>query len=286
MSTPTIDIEHLRGWIGRSQTDSDPALARHARLMAATVDRPGPALADGDPLPHCWHWLYFLEGLPPGRLGPDGHPERGGFMPPVPLPNRMWAGGDVRFEGPIPLGATMDKRSTIKSVEHKSGRSGDLVFVTVEHEISVDGSRRLHELQNIVYKSPAPAGNARPPADGGPAPGQHVRKLTPDTTMLFRYSALTFNGHRIHYDQDYCRDVEGYDNCVIHGPLVATLLCGLAADVGPAPLRRFSYRGLRPAILGVDLEFNATVEGNSARLWSRLPDGGVSMQAEAEYEEG
>ncbi|MBE0595172.1 MAG: MaoC family dehydratase N-terminal domain-containing protein, partial [Gemmatimonadales bacterium] len=208
---------------------------------------------------------------------------RGGFMPPVPLPNRMWAGGDVRFEGPIPLGATMDKRSTIKSVEHKSGRSGDLVFVTVEHEISVDGSRRLHELQNIVYKSPAPAGNARPPADGGPAPGQHVRKLTPDTTMLFRYSALTFNGHRIHYDQDYCRDVEGYDNCVIHGPLVATQLCGLAADVGLAPLRRFSYRGLRPAILGVDLEFNATVEGNSARLWSRLPDGGISMQAEAEY---
>src|SRR5690606_1853928 len=186
MSTPTIDIEHLRGWVGRSQSDSDPALARHARLMAATIDRPGPPLADGDPLPHCWHWLYFLEGLPPGRLGPDGHPERGGFMPPVPLPNRMWAGGELRFEGEVPLGATMDKRSTIKSVEHKTGRSGDLVFVTVEHEISVEGSRRIHELQNIVYKSPAPAGNAKAPADGGSALGQHVRRVKPDSTMLFR----------------------------------------------------------------------------------------------------
>jgi 3-methylfumaryl-CoA hydratase len=276
-----IDLPHLQSWIGREQVDRDVAALRHAQLMAATIARPGPKLNDGDPLPPLWHWLYFLEGRPPAELGPDGHPARGGFLPPVPLPNRMWAGGRVEFEAPIPLGTTMDKRSTVLSVEHKSGRSGELVFVTVQHELSVEGRRCIREEHDIVYKGPAPAGAA---ASGvAVPPGAHQRTIRPDSTLLFRYSALTFNGHRIHYDQDYCRQVEGYDNLVIHGPLVATLLAGFAQEIGARPLRRLDYRGLRPAILGTSLTLNGELEAGGARVWSALPDGAASMQARVAF---
>jgi 3-methylfumaryl-CoA hydratase len=282
-----IDLDHLRTWIGHEQADRDVAAVRHARLMAATVDRPGPALQAGDALPPLWHWLYFLEARPPGELGPDGHPARGGFLPPVPLSNRMWAGGRVVFEAPIPLGATMDKRSRVRDVRHRRGRSGDLVFVTVLHEVHVDGRRCVREEHDIVYKAPTPpAASAGPGSDAATLPGERVGEaiVTPDATMLFRYSALTFNGHRIHYDLDHCRRVEGYDNLVIHGPLVATLLCGLAQQVAGRPVRTFDYRGLRPALLGATLTLQAHRDGAAADgrlvLRSVLPDGGVSMQAE------
>lgn len=310
-AAPSIDLGHLRSWIGRVQTDHDVAALRHAHLMAATIARPGPALQAGEPLPPLWHWLYFLDGLPPADLGRDGHPARGGFLPPVPLPNRMWAGGRVEFEAPIPLGAAIEKRSQVLAIEHKRGRSGELVFVTVQHEVLVAGRRCVREEHDIVYKQAVPVGSAVAPvpAVGGmaagisagtaadllaaaparapaaaeaPPPGQHHVRLTPDSTLLFRYSALTFNGHRIHYDLDYCRQVEGYANLVIHGPLVATLLAGLAEQAGGRPLRRFSYRGLRPALLGTTLDLHADVAANQVRVWSILPGGAVSMQAEAE----
>lgn len=276
-----IDLPYLRTWVGREQADRDVADVRHAHLMAATVARAGPPLQAGDPLPPLWHWLYFLEGRPPADLGPDGHPARGGFLPPVALPNRMWAGGRVEFEAPLPLAATMDRRSRVLSVEHKSGRSGDLVFVTVQHELLVDGRRCVREEHDIVYKGPTPPSPASPPVAEPPATGRHQRTIRPDTTLLFRYSALTFNGHRIHYDQDYCRQVEGYDNLVIHGPLVATLLAAFAQDLGGRPLRRVDYRGLRPAILGVTLTLHGEIEGDTVRVWSALPGGAVNMQATA-----
>ncbi|MBI3148036.1 MAG: MaoC family dehydratase N-terminal domain-containing protein [Betaproteobacteria bacterium] len=288
-----IDIDHLRRWVGREQRDADIAALRHARLMAATVDRPGPPLAAGDALPPLWHWIYFLDARPPGELGRDGHPARGGFLPPVPLPNRMWAGGTVDFDAPIPLGAAIEKRSTVAAVEHKRGRSGELVFVTVLHEVHAAGRRALRETHDIVYKDAAPS--APPPpvqatavgAIGDAAPAME-RAWTPDATQLFRYSALTFNGHRIHYDADYCRQVEGYADLVVHGPLIATQLAALAEQALGAPLARFRYRALRPVLRGATLMLRAARAADrgaeaepGVELRAVLPDGAVAIQAQA-----
>ena len=277
-----IDLDHLRSWIGKSRDDEDVISARHARLMAATVDHPHPdRIRDGEPLPPLWHWIYFLEGLPPGELGRDGHPARGGFLPPVPLANRMWAGGRLAFLAPVPIGATVRKESNILAVDHKTGKAGDLVFVTVLHELkSLAGELLVREEHDIVYKEaspPPPRGTAIPaPPGSGPS-----RTFKPDSTMLFRYSALTFNGHRIHYDQDYCRNVEGYANLVIHGPLTATMLAAFAQEASDGTLHEFSYRALRPALLGDDLAFSASIDGDRVSLVARLDDGASCMQAEA-----
>jgi 3-methylfumaryl-CoA hydratase len=274
-----IDLTHLRQWIGIRKDDCDVLSVRHARLMAATLGLEQEVLSEGSPLPPLWHWLYFLEGLPPGELGRDGHPARGGFLPPVPLANRMWAGGRVSFLAPLPLGATVGKRSQVTSIEYKAGRSGNLVFVTVLHELFHEGALALSEEHDIVYRDPSKEGPTQPWKPSC-AP-QHQKPFVPSSTTLFRYSALTFNGHRIHYDADYCRNVEGYDSLVIHGPLSATVLAGFAEEVTGKALRKFSYRGLRPAILGAELMLNAIVENGQVTVWAALPDGSVSMQAEA-----
>ena len=277
-----MDITHLQGWIGRETFSQDLLSVRHARLMAATLGRDQEALVEGSALPPLWHWLYFLEGLPPAELGRDGHPARGGFLPPVPLPNRMWAGGTLEFLRPLRLGKPAEKRSRIQSVEHKQGRSGELVFVSVEHQVSQDGKPALRELHDIVYKEASRQG-AVPAAS--PAPAESVRSASyrPDSTQLFRYSALTFNGHRIHYDLDYCRQVEGYDNLVIHGPLNATLLAQWAQDIAQQPLRRFVYRGVSPALLGQTLSLHAAGPraGKPLKVGVELESGAVSMQADA-----
>lgn len=273
-------LDHLRTWIGRSRSDEDVISVRHARLMAASVAYPPEKIGEGEPLPPLWHWLYFLEGLPPAELGRDGHPARGGFLPPVPLPNRMWAGGRVAFLQPVPLGATMRKESRILKVEHKQGRSGDLVFVTVLHElVSMLGETCLREEHDIVYKEPAPV--VAMPAGAMATKRQFTERFRPTSTTLFRYSALTFNGHRIHYDADYCREVEGYRNLVIHGPLVATMLAGLSEKVTKRNLVEFTYRGLAPAILGEEISLQADVAGNVVELEAVFENGQVSMQAGA-----
>lgn len=215
----------------------------------------------------------------PPRATRDGHPARGGFLPPVPLSNRMWAGGKLEFHGELPLGAKVEKRSSIASVEHKQGRSGELVFVTVVHEIVHEGKVLVMEHDDIVYKEASKPGATAATLDM-PKP-QRTLRITPDPTMLFRYSALTFNGDRIHYDTDYCREVEGYPNLVIHGPLNATLLAGLAEDTSGRRLRHFRYRGVRPSILGNELEFNAAQDGDQLVVWVSSPGGAVSMRAYA-----
>ena len=275
------DITKLREWVGKTIVDEDVLDVRHARLMAATIGRGAEDLVTDAPLPPLWHWLYFLEGLPPEHLGRDGHPQRGGFLPPVPLPNRMWAGGRVRFLDTLPLGATVEKRSTILAVEHKQGRSGELVFVTVQHEIGRGGKVAVSEEHDIVYKGVSPGGPVR--QEVRRAPGEHRETFVATSTTLFRYSALTFNGHRIHYDQDYCREVEGYPDLVIHGPLNATLLAGLAQSIAGKPLATFDYRGVQPAILGNALTLNGVREGERLELWTALPDERVSMQANATF---
>ncbi|GEQ77590.1 hypothetical protein CTTA_4595 [Comamonas testosteroni] len=277
-----IDLEFLRTWIGKEVISDDVLSSRHARLMAATLSLQQESLVDGAALPPLWHWLYFLEGLPASELGRDGHPARGGFLPPVPLANRMWAGGSLEFHTPVALGSNVRKRSYVSSIEHKRGRSGDLVFVTVRHEL-LDGDKvAITEDHDIVYKQPTPPGATSSTAPVMPAPS-HSESFEANSTMLFRYSALTFNGHRIHYDQDYCREVEGYANLVVHGPLQATVLAGLAARLGQRPLKRFRYRGMRPNLLGTPLLVNAAPDGDALILWTALPDGSVSMQAEAAF---
>ncbi|NML15781.1 FAS1-like dehydratase domain-containing protein [Azohydromonas caseinilytica] len=277
-----VDLDALRPWIGREALDEDLLSVRHARLMAATLGLPQDAFNIGTPLPPLWHWLYFLEGLPPAELGRDGHPARGGFLPPVPLPNRMWAGGELEFHAPLPLGATVRKRSRVRSIEHKRGRSGELVFVAVRHELFHGNTLALSETHDIVYKHPTPPG-ARPAAVPAPLAARYSEPVEVTSTLLFRYSALTFNGHRIHYDADYCRAVEGYADLVVHGPLQATLLAGLAKRLGPGPLRRLRYRGLQPALLGMPLTLQAAPQGDGLTLWTALPDGSVAMQAEAAF---
>lgn len=275
-----IELDHLRRWIGRTRSDTDVVSARHARLMAATLGLPQEPLVAGASLPPLWHWLYHLDGRSPGELGRDGHPARGGFLPPVPLTNRMWAGGRVWFLRPLPLGATLEKRSTVAAVEHRLGRSGELVFVTVRHELFHAGEPALSEEHDIVYRDP---GERLPPREPGVSPAAEFEKpFAPDSTMLFRYSALTFNGHRIHYDVDYCRTVEGYDDLVVHGPLCATLLAGFAQEIGGGPLRSFRYRGLRPATLGAALTLKGAIGEDGVHVWVALPDGGVVMRATAQ----
>ena len=277
----TIDLEYLREWVGKARSDRDVLSSRHARLMAATIGMPQSDIVEGAALPPLWHWLYFLSGEPSTALGGDGHPARGGFLPPVTLPNRMWAGGQLEFHASVPFDAPVEKRSTVVSVDHKEGRSGELVFVKVEHQLLHNETKVLTEYHDIVYKGASRTGTASTSAEMPIA--QHSRRIMPDSTMLFRYSALTFNGHRIHYDADYCRDIEGYPNLVIHGPLNATLLAGFAQEVSGHPLKQFRYRGLKPAILGNELSINAAQDGDQLVLWVALPDGSVSMRAEATF---
>ncbi|MDN5842697.1 MAG: MaoC family dehydratase N-terminal domain-containing protein [Alcaligenaceae bacterium] len=280
----TLDLEHLRQWIGKEEISTDQMALRHARLMSATLGLSQDDMQEGMPLPALWHWIYFLDGQPPEALGRDGHPALGGFLPPVPLPNRMWAGGSVTFNAQVPLGSSVDKRSRIQSVEHKRGRSGELVFVTVLHEILHEGKVAISETHDIVYKQASGVPKTVTPMQM-PVP-THSKRVQPDSTMLMRYSALTFNGHRIHYDVDYCRNVEGYPNLVIHGPLCATLLAGFAHEVGGRPIRQFRYRGVQPSLLGAELSVNAAkgVDGSDLTMWIGLPDGGVSMRAEVQLQ--
>ena len=256
---------------------------RHARLMAATVDYfASERICDGGCLPALWHWIYFLEGSPARELGRDGHPARGGFLPPVPLSNRMWAGGNLRFLAPVRIGATVRRKSTIARVDQKLGRSGDLVFVTVRHELeSPKGEPLIHEEHDIVYKDPSPPVQAAGGAIASPD-AQFNRSFVPTSTTLFRYSALTFNGHRIHYDADYCRTVEGYPNLVIHGPLIATLLAGFSEEVSGGRLYSFRYRALSPAFLGATIAVHGVVRDRAISAHAALDDGRVCMQAEAD----
>lgn len=251
--------------------------------MATTLGLDAATLKAGAPLPPLWHWIYFLDGLPPTELGSDGHSARGGFLPPVPLANRMWAGGTVDFRRPLPLSAKVEKRSRILSVDHKHGRSDELVFVSVLHEILLKGEVAVSGIHNLVYKDPTPPG-AGSPLPQAPMAADRSEHFRVDSTTLFRYSALTFNGHRIHYDLDYCRNVEHYSNLVIHGPLQATLLADLAERVAEQSLKTFRYRGLQPAILGAALSINAANDGGGLELWTGLPGGTVSMRAQAEFE--
>jgi 3-methylfumaryl-CoA hydratase len=268
-------------WIGRSEECRDQVPSELTPRLLATLDLVPPA---GDAIPPLGHWLLFQDWQKPEALGPDGHPKRGGFLPPLhDLPRRMWAGGRIEFRGELRAGMALRRRSTIAAIEEKEGASGRLVFVTVRHEIAGPGDAGLVEEHDLVYRGTE--GAAVKPAEPAPAPpgGSLVREILPDSVMLFRYSALTGNGHRIHYDLDYARGVELYPGLVVHGPLQATLLADLALRLDPGRrLRRFSFRGKRPAFHGCRLRLEGWHETAGVRLRTRDESGAECMSAAAE----
>jgi len=280
-AAPAIDIDHLREWVGRRQEAEQYINPFPAQALAGLLDRAqAPSVGDALPLP--WHWLYFLETPARAAIGIDGHPGRGGFLPPVPLPRRMWASGEIEVEQQLRIGDAARKVSTVRSVELKHGQSGPLVFVTVEHVLSQQGRTCLKELQHIVYRE-GPTSTAPLPS-GLPATDAAIWQSDwqADAATLFRYSALTYNGHRIHYDRDYATRQEHYPALVVHGPLLATLLLDLAQRVAPASrIARFDFRAQRPAFDTDALTLNGAPadDGRSARLWTTDSLGALGMSA-------
>ncbi|RZL88152.1 MAG: acyl-CoA dehydrogenase, partial [Variovorax sp.] len=268
-----------------TETLSDELVAYPVRALSATLDRDDPAPAPGDALPPLWHWLYFLPHALQSEIGEDGHPQRGGFLPPVPLPRRMWAGGRLHWHQPLKLGETVRRVSRIESVKHKAGRSGDLLFVLVRHELHTPAGLALTEEHDIVYRAMPVPGEAASPPTPAPEGAVWTRGLQPDEVLLFRYSALTFNGHRIHYDRRYVTEVEGYPGLVVHGPLIATLLLDLLRRERPdAVVRRFSFKAVRPTFDLHPMRLNAqpSDDGRSVRLWAEDHEGWLTMTADAE----
>lgn len=281
MSTPDQGEPDYTAWIGRQEETTDVIVIRPMRLMQAMLDRP-PSAKPGDALPPLWHWMYFPTEALQHTIGPDGHPERGDFLPPVELPLRMWAGGRFRFEKPLRIGDTVRKISTIKDVKTKVGRSGKLCFVTVEHVFDVGGAFCFSEEHDIVYRdNPAPDAPQSTPQPA-PTSSDWERQINPGPVLLFRYSALTFNGHRIHYDRSYCRDVEGYPGLVFHGPLTATLLMDLALENNPTEwISEFRFRALAPLFDTNPFTIAGKQGAGSAELWATNPTGGIAMKATA-----
>ncbi len=300
-NTRTLDpatLAHLQSWVGKTETLTDTITPAPLRALSATLDRDDAAPVHGTPLPPLWHWLYFLPQARQSDIGADGHPTRGGFLPPVPLPRRMWAGGRLHWEtaNPLRVGDEVRRTSTIASVTHKAGRTGDLLFVRVQHEVHNAGGLALTEEHDIVYRAAALPSDPVPQPEAVKKNAAWQRELVPDDVLLFRYSALTFNGHRIHYDRHYVTEVEGYPGLIVHGPLIATLLVDLARRQMPgAVFQKFDFKAVRPTFAAVDVQplrvngqpeaprLNASADGKtSVRLWAEDHEGWLTMQATAE----
>jgi 3-methylfumaryl-CoA hydratase len=278
--TNALDADHLKTWIGRSQTAQDVVSEDLVRKFRATLNLPETASSVA---PQLIHFCLAQPAAPTSDLGADGHPARGGFLPPVPLPRRMWAGGEVTFHGDLHVGDPVERTSTITDATIKEGRTGVLCFVTVRHVFAVDGKARVEERQDIVYRE-ASAAAVAPPAV---APtGAHQRMMETSAPMLFRYSALTFNGHRIHYDRRYTMEVEGYPGLIVHGPLQATALCHFAADIQGQVPSRFSFRSTGTLFDDDKALLHAEDKGDRLALWTARKGGPVAMSAEAHFGTG
>ncbi|PIT79577.1 MaoC family dehydratase N-terminal domain-containing protein [Limnohabitans sp. JirII-31] len=284
-------LAHLQSWQGRSESLHDLITPAPLRALSATLDRDDAEPVAGTELPPLWHWLFFLPHHRQSEIGPDGHAKRGGFLPPVPLPRRMWAGGRLHWHAPLRVGDEVRRVSTIESVTHKAGRTGDLLFVLVKHEVHNAHGLCLTEEHDIVYRPAAQSGDAAPAplsAAQQVQPGAvWQREVVPDDVLLFRYSALTFNGHRIHYDRQYVTQVEGYPGLVVHGPLIATLLVDLVRRHSDRPMKRFEFKALRPTFECADqrhlrVSGQPDASGQHIRLWAQDYAGWLTMQASAE----
>ncbi|NMF90847.1 FAS1-like dehydratase domain-containing protein [Aromatoleum petrolei] len=277
---------NLKEWIGRAEEVSDIATATPYAALSATFDRDALRPQAGTALPALWHWLYFLPLHKQSEIGPDGHAKRGGFLPPVPLPRRMWAGSQFEFHKPLRIGDAMTRTSTIHDVTEKTGRTGPLVFVKVRHEIRREGESdvALTEFHDIVYREAPKPDDVAPPPKAAPASSMWEKKWVPDDVLLFRYSALTFNGHRIHYDRKYVTETEGYPGLIVHGPMIATLLLDLLRHQLPdAEVVRYEFRAIRP-VFDINHFFvcgEPQADGKTIRLWAKDHEGWLTMEATA-----
>lgn len=265
-------MDEFAGWIGRSVTVTEVLEPSRSNALARALGGAGVRI-HGDALPLLDHWLYFWDVQPPDALGRDGHPAKGGFLPPIDLPRRMWAGGRLQFHRPLLFGAPASRKSTILSVQKKVGKAGPLVFVTLRHEICGDSGLAVSEEQDLVYRAPVTAAAAAPhepvPAHLPAPDADWTAIVDPDPVLLFRYSALTMNGHRIHYDRPYAVEQEFYPGLVVHGPLQAKLMMRLANANNPAPLTSFEFRGRQPAFGSIPLHICGKRIGTEIELWTQ-----------------
>jgi 3-methylfumaryl-CoA hydratase len=279
------DLDHLRQWIGRSTQASDLVTAQLVKGLRATLFMEIGEPKKGDAAPFTVHWCLAPAVLPMSELGPDGHPTRGGFLPPVPLPRRMWAGGELEFFDTLRVGDEVTRTSRIADVTMKTGSTGVLCFVSVDHLITTTRGTAIRERQDIVYRglsSAQPAARAKPAAAAPSA--QHRESHMADPVLLFRYSALTFNGHRIHYDRDYVTKVEGYPGLVFHGPMQAAFLVEFAAKLhGGAAPKKFSYRGVQPLFEGSEFSVNANDIEGGLEVWTANSTGQPTMKGTATW---
>ena len=277
---------NLTDWIGRSETVTDTVTPTQYAALSAMLDRDPQRPPVGTLLPALWHWLYFLPLHRQSEIGPDGHANRGGFLPPVPLPRRMWAGSQFQFHSPLRVGDALMRTSTIHDVTEKSGRTGPLVFVKVRHEIRRDGEAdvALTEFHDIVYREAPSADQPASAPTTAPAISPWERKWVPDDVLLFRYSALTFNGHRIHYDRRYVTEVEGYPGLIVHGPMLATLLLDLLRHEKPdAAIARYEFKAVRP-VFDINPFFvcgEPQADAKTFKLWVKDHEGYLTMSATA-----
>jgi 3-methylfumaryl-CoA hydratase len=281
---------NLKDWIGRVEVTTDVVTATPYSALAATLDWPSSTMqrrpSEGTALPCLWHWLYFLPLYPQSEIGEDGHAKRGGFLPPVSLPRRMWAGSDFVFHQPLFIGDKLERTSTIVDVKEKSGRTGHLIFVKVRHELRRNGSQdvALTEHHNIVYRAAAAPDDVAAPPIAAPTEFDWQCTVVPDDVLLFRYSALTFNGHRIHYDRQYVTQIEGYPGLVVHGPLIATMLMDLLQrQLSQAVVQTFEFKAVRPTfdIHPFSVQGKVASDGLSVHLWACDHEGWLTMDATA-----
>ncbi len=291
MSAPAVatgeklDIDHLRQWIGRTQEATDIVTAQLVKGLRATLFQDIGEPKNGDAAPFTTHWCLAQPVFPMSQLSQDGHPTRGGFLPPVPLPRRMWAGGELEFLQPLRVGDESTRTSRISDVNLKTGSTGTLCFVSVEHTISSPRGTAIRERQNIVYREATSGPQMAPKAPPPPPAAKHRESHVSDSVLLFRYSALTFNGHRIHYDRDYVTKVEGYPGLVFHGPLQAAFIVEFAAKLhGGKPPKKFVYRGVQPLFEGSEFSVNANDNGSGGmEMWTANAQGQPTMKGVATW---
>ena len=282
--TEKLDLDHLRQWIGRTAEASDVVTAQLVKGLRATLFQEIGEPKPGDAAPFTVHWCLAQPVFPMSMLSVDGHPTRGGFLPPVPLPRRMWAGGELQFLDALRVGDDTTRKSRISDVTVKTGSTGQLCFVSVEHEVTTPRGTAIRERQDIVYRDMGGAQSATPAKAAPPPVAKHRETHMADPVLLFRYSALTFNGHRIHYDRDYVSKVEGYPGLIFHGPLQAAFIVELAAKLrGGKPPGRFSYRGVQPLFEGAEFSVNANDYGTGLELWTANSAGQPTMKGTATW---
>jgi len=285
MTTSTLSIDDLRSHIGRSITSTDVIHAGPANLLRLAFARPEPELKPGDALPPAWFVLYFLPRFGPDELRPDGSPRDAGVVPAMPLPRRMFAGESVRFHRTLHIGDAVRRETELADISVKSGGTGTLVFATVASRVFGPDGLALEEERRTVFREEVKAGerNQSPRRDAPPADVKWRRRVTPDAVLLFRFSALTFNSHRIHYDRTWAMETEGYPGLVVHGPLTTALLLDFARDSNPGrPIRSYTTQARAPLFDTAPFELvgRPSADGHSAQLWAVTPEGTIAMSAE------